>query len=317
MGGLFSISRKDGGGFEKELEKIDSEITLIEIRRMKSPITQKKILGSIFYYALIIELLFIIWYYFHQKPTSLQLQVLHFLPLILIPVLFYLLRWSLQKYYKQRAAKDNMKLNQLKTLLKLRLEERKKATAFDSTQNLLKKYGKVLDESENSPKKEAPNVVPANNNLVHRNVPNTPQPHPAANNKDKEKETPQNSASKQYPPTPHNTPYKDTNITPQAYQKFAPPNSPPKGMVERFVDYLLSTGPKYGFALICGICKHHNGFAPPGEEDMQFKCRVCGALNQRGQDPIPVNETPMKNAENNTPVKRRVQQTPSTPFTPS
>jgi len=182
-----------------------------------------------------------------------------------------------------------------------------------------------LEEPESppsTPKKDAPTVVNASN-VVQRNVPHTPTvTTPTPNNN---APTP-NSVSKHQrtPSTPNNTPHKE-NTTPHPHHKYNVPNSPPKGFMEKFVDYLLSTGPKYGFALICVDCKHHNGFAPPGEQDMQFKCRVCGTLNQRGHDPIPAMTTPLQNmtpiqnisSNNNTPIqvqKRKVNNNaPSTP----
>eukprot|EP01113_Clastostelium_recurvatum_P038145 TRINITY_DN5664_c0_g1_i3.p1 TRINITY_DN5664_c0_g1~~TRINITY_DN5664_c0_g1_i3.p1 ORF type:complete len:371 (-),score=34.37 TRINITY_DN5664_c0_g1_i3:2-1114(-) len=298
MGGLFS--KGGSNGFEKELVKIERQLTALETSRASANLNQRRIMTSILFYSIIIEVVLCVWFYFHKKPQTVLEQSLHASILVLFPLLVYGAKTAVALYYRRRIVSQDVKISKLRATLKTKLEERKRETEFDNTQNLLRKYGKLLDQDE--PTREEVATPP------RKQVnPATPQrPPPSAN-----RPAPVTPA-----PTIASTPIPITPITPMTPTGFNPPQtipfpasrstpgpSPfrppppvsnpnpvtpgPRTWMDKLVDYIVGDGPRHGSVLVCSNCHQQNGFAPPGEEDMQFRCRFCGFLCQRGVAAIP------------------------------
>ncbi|KAK3372058.1 hypothetical protein B0H63DRAFT_287665 [Podospora didyma] len=232
------------------------------------------------------------------------------------PVVIYLVRTVTTLFYDYRIERLNARLKAQQTERTKTIQKLKDATKYDSTLELLEKYG----GSENKPKKGSKkksggdgdgadtnsggenkgkkipnrtNMPPpptANIQRLPPSAPSTPQPrsHSAFG-----------SNSPQQPPS-HSPAQQDMDIS----AEFAPNAFDGKGTssfvqypsapmlpseshwYDRILDTLLGedeTAAKNRIVLICGRCRLVNGQAPPGTKSLAdlggWKCMACGAAN--------------------------------------
>ena len=217
----------------------------------------------------------------------------------------YTVRLALLTYYNYRTSKFQFRLDELEKERNATIEKLKTATKYNSTQELLKKYGgtpspegKAVGSPKQgntgTPKSGRINVLPPPTaNIPGRNMPaslpSTPQrstpevksplgqivPHSAAAATPKWERPPSSQdASAEFAP----------NAFPSAPQ-YSQPGEGPR-WYDRIVDALLGedeTLPKNRMALICSQCRLVNGQAPPGvkrlEDVGKWRCGGCGAKN--------------------------------------
>ena len=225
------------------------------------------------------------------------------------PVLIFAIRTALDAYYNYRLSNSQTHLNELYKQREQAIQKLKAATKYDSTQQLLDKYG-------GTPKKPAPSPQPqkkrkSDGPQTQQNMPPVPRtgfaPPPTANI-----QRPSTSGVPQ-PPGPPNQPQRSVtgpNMTvsaPEPNEEFAPnaftapsPIHPPAPMLrqasaqysegskwyDRILDVVLGedeTQAKNRMALICQNCRLVNGQAPPGartpEDVGRWRCSSCQSWN--------------------------------------
>jgi hypothetical protein len=229
------------------------------------------------------------------------------------PVLIYLIRTLTNAYFTFRT--DN-----LESRLKVQSAERAKtiqklkdATKYDSTQELLEKYGgekPTPKGGKSRPPGEGKNEAGKNqgNNGGRQNMgPGGPfparttgPPPPTANIQlpSSTPSTPQNQHRQgPFPPPqpPHSTSPLPHDVTaefapnaddlPLSYAQYQFNPGPPR-WYDRILDLMLGedeTAAKNRIILICQKCRLVNGQAPPGTKSLvevgQWKCMSCGAMN--------------------------------------
>ncbi|KUI69689.1 Protein lunapark [Cytospora mali] len=233
------------------------------------------------------------------------------------PVLIYLVRTGSSAMYDLRIEGLSAKLKELQEQRAKTIQKLKDATKYDSTLELLEKYGggegkprikrKNTGEGETDEAKKAqgrqqqqrPNEGPQNR--THMPVPAT------ANIQRGNTIPPSNSPTPQQPGIgPFNAPQGRISSTAAAdtSAEFAPnaydvarsqPPSMPSGQYEiasqnhwydRIMDLLLGedeTAAKNRIVLICKQCRLVNGQAPPGTNSLaelgMWKCMACAAMN--------------------------------------
>ena len=182
-----------------------------------------------------------------------------------------------------------------------KINELKKATKYDSTQELLQKYGaapkqtpakaqqgtkrKIASPQEQPQRTGLP--PPPTANIVRPGgiIPNTP-PRP---------NVPEIPRSPQYPhsltTSPVNISPEEPGFAPNAFSSsgIPPPKSSydkPSNWYDRILDVILGddeTLAKNRLALICAKCRLVNGQAPPGVQTLEqvgvWRCSSCGAAN--------------------------------------
>lgn len=225
----------------------------------------------------------------------------------------YLGRLALATYYSYRTSSLQTYLEELQTQRDETIDKLKAATKYNSTQQLLEKYGGVPSpKSSSSPRNSSnPKAKPAQQSPTVRRGGRTGfAPPPTAN-------IPGRNAPILAPSTPQRTPLDITpalagsmNLPgsaspasatrpmspPAASAEFAPNafSAPPQYSAvpdqprwyDRLMDVLLGedeTLPKNRMALICKHCRLVNGQAPPGikrPEDLgKWRCSGCGGWN--------------------------------------
>jgi len=287
MGAVNSLWKKET--VEQALEKLESKITKLEYRQRTSHLSRRRITSSLILYSFFIEGAIAVWYYFYSIPLApLKDKLIRAAPLLLFPLLVYFLKYAIAFYYSRRIVSDEAQLVKLRELLKTKLDERKKATDFDNTQKLLNKYEKLAetkehgkDEAVGGPRVPSTPTKPPNVNEAQQSKVLSPQGSDAASSL--RHRAVQQQQQQQQQPGVQQQPQQAQSHPPAQVQNILPPDAAQQnsGWMNRLVDYLLGTGPQYGFALICTKCSSHNGLAPPSEiGTIQFRCRNCNHLNE-------------------------------------
>ncbi|CZS99603.1 uncharacterized protein RAG0_07936 [Rhynchosporium agropyri] len=233
------------------------------------------------------------------------------------PVLIYLVRSSLTTYYGYRIDTVTQRLDDQQAERTKTIEKLKAATKYNSTQELLEKYGGATPKPKKAAVPKGPKIQhqpnrtstgpPATANIQRPDQvqipsqPSTPQPLPQRN-------VPQHLFPSPYSspkPQPQAQPV-PARSAPQA--EFAPNaySAPPQyaqsaesvaggNWYDRVLDLLMGedeTSPKNRVALICQNCRLVNGQAPPGTKSLsdlgRWRCFGCGAMNGEEDEAVKV-----------------------------
>ena len=232
----------------------------------------------------------------------------------------YVVRYLLTSWYNYRVANATDALDALYKERDGTIEKLKQATKYNSTQQLLEKYGagKQITEKKKEEQKDktpkSPNRRASGGRVLMEPPPtaNIPRRHssmnPAEMQGQPQPSTPSQgqgpalshpgspSPMQQRPPPIHET----AEFAPNAYDspmQYAPAVSPQEPRwYDRLVNALLGedeTRSDRRLALICTKCRLVNGLAPPGartlEEVGKWKCSSCGSWN--GEELLLVKQT--------------------------
>ncbi|KAI9681526.1 MAG: hypothetical protein M1817_002810 [Caeruleum heppii] len=233
------------------------------------------------------------------------------------PVVIFLIRQAFTTYYNYRIASVTSRLEELQKERDTTIEKLKAATKYNSTQQLLEKYGGSSSSTSSpagaSKRKSGPSVQdsprtprgqgqrtgmppPPTANIPRNDIPSapsTPQPPPV--------NVAQRPINRQvlppsYPSSPTQAQQADdplrpgpAEFAPNAFPSSAQYSSQSAGSAhwyDRVMDLLLGedeTLPKNRVALICQHCRLVNGQAPPGikglEDVGKWRCGGCGGWN--------------------------------------
>ncbi|KAL1851461.1 hypothetical protein Plec18167_008652 [Paecilomyces lecythidis] len=220
------------------------------------------------------------------------------------PIVIYAVRAVASKFFEYQISKTQRHLDSLNAQRESTIEKLKVATKYNSTQQLLEKYG------GESPKPTPPKGGERPKQREQGNRQETPQqggrtglpPPPTANIRRPQEQpqlpatpvrSPQNGGPSPPPasfPAMQNIPRPPPSVdepgfAPNAFPAPAQYHENPR-WYDRLMDVLLGedeTLPKNRLALICSNCRLVNGQAPPGvkslEEIGKWRCGGCGAWN--------------------------------------
>jgi endoplasmic reticulum junction formation protein lunapark len=283
--------------FEKALSKLSTQITAANLSLDTRRIQARRIKGlwtlwtTILYilYALIVILV----------PTGKDTPLTYYAGLPSGPVLIFGVRKVLTIAFDWTINRRQAHVNALQKQREGKIADLKKATKYDSTQELLQKYGGAppKDTSKRDPKQQ-------------KTTPQKPQqrtgiaPPPTANIPGR---SPPSARPQIRPASPQGPPGSPTNLSqsPSMFEPDSPgfaPNAfsgPPSASssyqtkanwYDRILDVMIGedeTAAKNRLALICSNCRLVNGLAPPGartlEEVGRWRCSSCGSENGTDQ----------------------------------
>ncbi|KAK3364473.1 hypothetical protein B0T25DRAFT_66875 [Lasiosphaeria hispida] len=294
--------------FEKTLSTLSAKITTTQAQLDKVRLTSRRVkvlctlyLGFAYLVYTIVLMLVVGWK---------NMGALEWTGMAGGPVLIYLVRTISTVLYDYRINTLNTRLKVLQTERTKTIQKLKEATKYDSTLELLEKYG----GSENKPKKgkkkgeDDDGTDGEGKGKAQRKLGGTPgrtnmPPPPTANIQRPPVSapgTPQPRLQGAFSTTPQ-PPRLDADASaefaPNAFDGKIPPPSIqyPSGVMaapsephwyDRILDTLLGedeTTAKNRIVLICGRCRLVNGQAPPGTKSLadlgSWKCMACGAVN--------------------------------------
>jgi hypothetical protein len=228
------------------------------------------------------------------------------------PVVIYGVRTALDAYYNYRLSSSQSHLNELLKQRESTIEKLKAATKYNSTQQLLDKYGGTPKKRQPSPQpgKKRESMGPASNQSTPQGGRTGFMPPPTANIPGRQPlpgpvspvglpgsrpgtadSTPQRPVSmggvepgEEFAPNAFSAPIRPPTLRqPSAQSQYAADG--PK-WYDRILDVVLGedeTQSKNRIALICQNCRLVNGQAPPGvrtmEEIGRWGCSACHTMN--------------------------------------
>ncbi|KAI1998222.1 Tripeptidyl-peptidase sed2 [Ophidiomyces ophidiicola] len=218
----------------------------------------------------------------------------------------YLVRAAAASFYSYRISKSQAVLDDLQKQRNDTIEKLKEATKYNSTQQLLEKYGGAPATLQRA--NEDADTVEGPNGKKRRDLERQASPHPPSNRTglpppptaniprlsspastpQPPPDRPQTSGGIASHPLPQITPLDEPGFHPNAFPtSFYSESRQPK-WYDRVLDVLLGedeTLPKNRVVLICQQCRLVNGQAPPGvrtEEELgAWRCGSCGAWNNQ------------------------------------
>ncbi|KAF2145048.1 uncharacterized protein K452DRAFT_265639 [Aplosporella prunicola CBS 121167] len=232
------------------------------------------------------------------------------------PVIIYGVRTGLASYYSYRIQNTQTYLDNLYKQRDATIDKLKEATKYNSTQELLQKYGSPRPSPQKAPssaskrktsgaaKQQAEgapqgrtNFAPPPTANIARNqlapgTPPPPRPMSAGDVATGPFPPPPPQDQPGFPPQPPQLsqlqlePQPSADFAPNAFASQYAAGAQQSNWYDRILDVLLGedeTQPKNRLALICSHCRLVNGQAPPGvkslEEVGQWKCMGCQELN--------------------------------------
>lgn len=242
----------------------------------------------------------------------------------------YLVRTGITAYYNYRILNATNRLEEQQKARAKTIDKLKAATLYNTTQELLEKYGgappKPKRENKTPAKPKVPKQIPgrvgggpppptANINRPGHvpSLPPTPQPQLPA-----EPQFPKIQFHQGHSPPPSNVLARAPPQPQRLTEEFAPnafaspptyaqgPEINPGGnWYDRVLDLLMGedeTSPKNRVALICQNCRLVNGQAPPGTKSVadlgRWRCFGCGGWNGEEDEAVKVVKEIQKRIEN-------------------
>jgi len=213
----------------------------------------------------------------------------------------YAVRASFDLWYNYRITKSQDYLESLYKERDATIEKLKEATKYNSTEQLLKKYGSPRPSLSGEPGNEKKSKSPGSGKRKQDGDRIFMAPPPTANiqRPPSQQQLPPPQQASPIPPGPPPSNQRPTGPTaPSPTAEFAPnafdsgpqyASAPSYGEAhwyDRILDALLGedeTQAKNRFALICQRCRLVNGQAPPGARTLEdvgrWRCHGCGAMN--------------------------------------
>lgn len=318
MPSLWPFARDDSSpaSFEKALSKLSTQITSSTISLDKSRTRAHRSKGVWTLWATLAYLVYTTILVLVLGPQQWSLP--HYAGLLATPVAVYGVRRLLALIFDWQIARQQGQLDRLVKEREQKIAQLKKATKYDSTQELLNKYGGSSTRAQPGEKQgtkrkaNTPNSMGQQQQRINFTPPptaNIPGRSPAAQQSGSRPSTPaKEGSSASTPPSlgrnarsplsgsvQYNSPSDDVYTDEPGFAPNAFP-APPPSLVhasdqqhrwyDRILDVMLGedeTLAKNRLALLCANCRLVNGQAPPGirtfGEIGRWRCGSCGAWN--------------------------------------
>ena len=284
--------------FERALAKLSTQLTAANLsldnsrsraRRIKALWTLYTALAYVISAAVLVLVL---------GPQNWHLP--HYVGLVGAPILIYGVRTLLALFFDWQIGRKQAHVEDLQKQRETKINELKKATKYDSTQELLQKYGAAPKQTpakaQQGTKRKivSPQDQPQRTGLPPPPTANIVRPGGITPNTPPRPNVPDIPRSPQYPhsltTSPVNVSPEEPGFAPNAFTSGLPPPrssyDKPSNWYDRILDVILGddeTLAKNRLALICSKCRLVNGQAPPGVQTLEqvgiWRCSSCGATN--------------------------------------
>jgi len=266
------------------LEELEKEIETLEEYKRSTELQQKAVVRSLVFYSMILYVLVAGVFLFYSFPVETKDRIIYCIPLLIFPILLFILKKFLHWYFLQKIRSNDECLIDLKRKKKSLLDFAMETETYKNVKELLERFDPEYHKKifEPRPAIEAPPTPPikgtfSDMELRRRNLPSKASPPIALG--------PSGTTI-----SPGQTLSINTSAVRPPVQPMPRPVLPrERTLVDRFVDYLVGDGPSNRYALICRQCQSHNGMALKEEfEFIAFRCCYCFTWNPpRNQQPPP------------------------------
>ena len=283
--------------FEKALSRLSSQITTANLSLDKSRSRSRRAKALWTLYTTLAYLISALILLLVLGPSELSLP--HYSGLLGAPLVIFAIRKAITAIFGWSITRQQSHVDRLQKQRDGKIAELKKATRFDSTQELLSKYGGAPSPTPDKKarnEKVKPDVQrtglppPPTANIPGRNA-SRPQHNTLPQQEISLPNSPQQITAQQISPRDvhlqQRIPTEPPGFAPNAFPE-APPNVSQPHWYDRILDVMLGedeTLAKNRIALVCANpeCKLVNGQAPPGtkslEEVGRWRCQACGSWN--------------------------------------
>jgi hypothetical protein len=299
------------------LEDLEKEIEALEEYKRSTELQQKAVVRSLVFYSMLLYVIVAGVFLFYSFPVETKDRIIYCIPLLIFPILLFILKKFLHWYFLQKIRSNDESLLELKRRKKSLLDFAMETETYKNVKELLERFDPEYHKRifEPRPAIEAPPSTPPNikgtfsdMELRRRNLPSKATSPivlgPSGTTISPGQTISLNSSAGSpnifpmfHGKHPTNPPYPPA-FYPRGGQPFVRPPVPPmprpvlpreRTLVDRFVDYLVGDGPSNRYALICRQCQSHNGMALKEEfEFIAFRCCYCFTWNPpRNQQPPP------------------------------
>ncbi|KAI9301083.1 hypothetical protein BJ944DRAFT_252602 [Cunninghamella echinulata] len=292
MGSLFSKEKAtDPNDYEKVLSELDEKIQKVEARLSEIKLRQRRTGALWLIYSTLLWSVYLAYCFLtlNTNDIPMDVMVVQFLPVFVIPIAIYYMRKALTWFYARKQTSEENNLTELRSQQKQKVEELKKKTSYYTTQSLLERYDqealakkKQLQQQQQQAQfnQRKPVSMPAPGTRLIP-PPNTQQPPPSH---------PQlgNRGMPLQPPLPQQQPSPSSVLPPNGMMNIqhqmvsqTPMTRASPQWYDKIIDALIGEdGPETKYALICHHCYAHNGLILPTEVDtIQYTCPVCKKFN--------------------------------------
>lgn len=160
LGRFFSRQKKTT---IETLELIDKEIKDFEKFKQKSESNEKKYVGALLLYGIVLYIMGALFYYIYLMPKKLGERMKTLIPFLIMPFLIYFIRRLLKWFYIKRHTYCEKRLNELKEEKKNILEDVKENETYKKAREILERFSTGVDIQITPP------TSPLNNKTIFPN----------------------------------------------------------------------------------------------------------------------------------------------------
>ncbi|XP_033732993.1 endoplasmic reticulum junction formation protein lunapark-B-like [Pecten maximus] len=150
------------------LEQIEKDITRLQKFRLRNQQQQKKFIGCLILYSIVLYIIAALVIYFVYFPPDWKNRLIYSSPLLVFPMLIWLIKKFLHWYFVKRITKNDLALNELRDNRKQILEEVMEKETYKKAREILQKFDPARFKELEPPVPATPKVSPPGSTLRHR-----------------------------------------------------------------------------------------------------------------------------------------------------
>lgn len=279
MGILISRFRRKKSTKE-QLQSIEKEIKSIHEFRVHTEQRQKRFVGALIAYSVLLYICASLAFYFYYFPEEVSQMITYGIPLLLFPVVVWFLKEFIRWYYQCKLRNNDTKLTELLKRKRKILDEVMETETYLVARELLEKYDPDQLRKKSQEKEDILEQMPGvelRRRTIAATTSGKASPVPPVPLTSRGQGQIQPSAFSSFPGQ------MARNVAPniQGLRPPGPPMARPilprdRNFLDRMIEYLVGDGPTSRYALICRQCQSHNGMALQEEfEFIAFRCCYC------------------------------------------
>lgn len=127
------------------LEHLDKEIKELEKYKQKSEHNEKKYVGALLMYSIVLYIIGAVFYYIYLMPKKLADRLKTLIPFLIMPLMIYFIRRFLKWFYIKRYTYCEKRLSDLKEEKKNILEDVKEKETYKKAREILERFSEGVD----------------------------------------------------------------------------------------------------------------------------------------------------------------------------
>ncbi|XP_021936390.1 protein lunapark-A isoform X2 [Zootermopsis nevadensis] len=290
-------------------------IKSIEENRLHTEQRQRKIVGHLILYSVVVYIIAAAIFYFLCFPASLQDQLFYITPLLVFPIIVVIVKRLVTWYYRRKLTRNQEKLHDMREEKKKLLEDVMDKETYKVAKEILEKFApdhlrksssmgmptRLSGSPDLSVSKKSTSSVfetSSSQSLLRPAITTASSGVSLTPGTEVRRRSLKQPPGPAWPPVPRDLSVSVTSSQTNGQGFVQRPVFPmprpilprDRSYLDKLVEYLVGDGPSNRYALICKQCESHNGMALKEEfEYFAFRCCYCfywnPARKQRPQAP--------------------------------